>query len=95
MTEVRSAGADQTRPERALPHRVASLVPYGTVGRAGWVHDYNFIVQWFPKIGVFTGGQWNCHQFYPFSEFFSDYGVYDVKLTLPAASWWARPARQE
>ena len=31
-----------------------SLVPYGTVGRAGWVHDYHFIAQWFPKIGVLT-----------------------------------------
>jgi hypothetical protein len=60
-----------------------SLVPYGTVGRAGWVHDYNFVVQWFPKIGVFWKGAWNCHPFYPWSEFFADFGVYDVRLTLP------------
>ena len=33
-----------------------SLVPHGTVGRAGWVHDYHFIAQWFPKIGVFWNG---------------------------------------
>src|SRR5262249_9635580 len=60
-----------------------ALVPYGTVGRAGWVHDYNFIVQWFPKIGVFWKGKWNAHQFHPWTEFFADYGVYDVSLTLP------------
>jgi hypothetical protein len=60
-----------------------SQIPYGDVGRAGWIHDYNFIVQWFPKIGVIVDGRWNCHQFHPFSEFFSDYGVYDVSLTLP------------
>jgi hypothetical protein len=61
-----------------------SKIPRGDVGRAGWIHDYNFIVQWFPKIGVIVDGNWNCHQFHPWSEFFSDYGVYDVKLTLPA-----------
>jgi hypothetical protein len=58
-------------------------VPHGTVGRAGWVHDYHFIAQWFPKIGVFWNGEWNCHPFYPWTEFFADYGVYDVRLTLP------------
>ena len=60
-----------------------SLLPHGSVGRAGWVHDYNFVVQWFPKIGVFWKGEWNCHPFYPWTEFFSDFGVYDVRLTLP------------
>ncbi len=60
-----------------------SLVPYGSIGRAGWVHDYHFIAQWFPKIGVFGKGGWNCHPFYPWTEFFSDFGVYDVRLTLP------------
>ena len=61
-----------------------SRIPYGDVGRAGWVHDYHFIVQWFPKVGVIMDAKWNAHQFHPFSEFFSDYGVYDVTLTLPA-----------
>ena len=60
-----------------------SRIPHGSIGRAGWVHDYHFIVQWFPKIGVFWKGQWNCHHFHAWTEFFSDYGVYDVKLTLP------------
>jgi hypothetical protein len=48
------------------------------------VHDYHFIAQWFPKIGVFWRGEWNAHQFHPTTEFFSDYGVYDVALTVPA-----------
>jgi hypothetical protein len=60
-----------------------SHASHGSVGRAGWVHDYHFIVQWFPKIGVFWKGQWNCHPFYTWTEFFSDFGVYDVTLTLP------------
>jgi hypothetical protein len=60
-----------------------SRIPYGDVGRAGWIHDYNFIVQWFPKIGVLGEGGWNCHQFHAWTEFFSDYGNYDVRITLP------------
>jgi len=60
-----------------------ALIPYGSAGRAGWVHDYHFVAQWFPKIGVFWKGAWNCHPFYPWTEFFADFGVYDVRLTLP------------
>jgi aminopeptidase N len=47
------------------------------------VHDYHFVAQWFPKIGVFWKGAWNAHQFHATSEFFSDFGVYDVALTVP------------
>ncbi len=62
-----------------------SRVPYGAPGRAGYVHDYFFIVQWFPKLGVLRpDGTWSAHPFYSTTEFFADYGVYDVRLTLPA-----------
>ena len=72
-------------PEETVRFRIewSSRVPHGTVGRAGWVHDYHFIAQWFPKIGVFWNGEWNCHPFCAVTEFFSDYGVYDVRLTVP------------
>jgi hypothetical protein len=83
VVEVRSARP--VAPGETARFRVEweSLVPHGSVGRAGWVHDYHFIVQWFPKIGVFWKGRWNAHPFYPWTEFFSDFGVYDVRLTLP------------
>jgi hypothetical protein len=58
-------------------------IPYGDVARAGWVHDYHFIAQWFPKVGVIQDGMWNAHPFYPWTEFHSDFGTYDVRLTLP------------
>jgi hypothetical protein len=48
------------------------------------VGNYFFLGQWFPKIGVLeSGGTWNCHQFHAVTEFFSDYGVYDVRMTVP------------
>jgi hypothetical protein len=52
--------------------------------RTGTIGNYFFIAQWFPKIGVLEpGGAWNCHQFHVGTEFFSDYGVYDVRITIP------------
>ena len=53
--------------------------------RTGYKDDFLFIVQWFPKLGVYENGNgWNCHQFHANTEFFSDYGAYDVTLDLPA-----------
>jgi hypothetical protein len=54
-----------------------------TFDRTGAVGDFFFIAQWFPKLGVLEEGGWNCHQFHASTEFFSDYGVYDVRLTVP------------
>ncbi|MSO56936.1 MAG: M1 family peptidase [Acidobacteria bacterium] len=52
--------------------------------RTGAIGNYFFIAQWFPKIGVLdAAGKWNCHQFHVGTEFFSDYGVYDVRMTVP------------
>jgi len=54
-----------------------------TFARTGFRGDYYFIAHWFPKLGVFEAGGWNCHQFHAGTEFFSDYGVYDVSMTVP------------
>ena len=59
--------------------------------RTGYYQNYFMVGQWFPKIGVYeaagqryaTTGQWNCHQFHANTEFFADYGVYDVDMTVP------------
>jgi hypothetical protein len=39
--------------------------------------------QWFPKVGVWWKNAWNCHQFHANTEFFADFGTFDVKITLP------------
>ena len=54
-----------------------------TFARTGAVGNYFFIAQWFPKIGVLEDSGWNCHQFHVATEFFADFGVYDVRLTVP------------
>ena len=50
--------------------------------------DYFLFVQWFPKLGVYeqdVHGQWkwNCHQFFRQTEFYADFGVYDVTVEVP------------
>ncbi len=54
-----------------------------TFSRTGTVGSYYFIAQWFPKIGVLEDSGWNCHQFHAGTEFYADYGVYDVQITVP------------
>lgn len=54
-----------------------------TQARSGWKRDFVLGGQWFPKVGVWWNGAWNCHQYHATTEFFADFGVYDVKLTVP------------
>src|SRR6185369_7476092 len=86
--------ADRTVAAVSLPQPVP---PNGTVdidvewsakiprpfARTGYIDDYYFFGQWFPKIGVLEDAGWNTHQFHSGTEFFSDYGVYDVRMTVP------------
>ncbi len=54
-----------------------------TQARSGWRRDFVLGGQWFPKVGVWWHGAWNAHQYHNTTEFFADFGVYDVKLTVP------------
>ena len=59
-------------------------------GSAGYLHA----VQWFPKLGVFERWDadgdgveewaWNCLPYHFNSEFYADFGDYQLELTLPA-----------
>ena len=68
--------------EAAEPFKVA-LRRLRTFARTGAVGDFYFIAQWFPKIGVFEDAGWNVHQFHSATEFFADFGTYDVTLDVP------------
>ncbi len=56
-----------------------------TFARTGYRGNYYFLAHWFPKLGVYEAEGWNCHQFHAGTEFYSDYGVYDVSMTVPEA----------
>jgi Peptidase family M1 domain len=53
------------------------------VERTGYTRDFYMVGQWFPKVGVWWKNQWNCHQFHATTEFFADFGTFDVNLTVP------------
>jgi hypothetical protein len=54
-----------------------------TFARTGYRGDYYFFAHWFPKLGVFEGDGWNCHQYHATTEYYSDYGNYRVEMTVP------------
>jgi len=59
--------------------------------RTGYRHEFFLVGQWYPKLGVYepagirgrTLGGWNCHQFHAASEFYADFGEFDVDFTVP------------
>jgi len=53
------------------------------IARTGYKRTFLLAGQWFPKVGVWWHGQWNCHQFHALTEFFADFGTFDVNITLP------------
>jgi hypothetical protein len=89
-----TAKDDQTVAELPLPQPV---LPNGVVevnfkftaqlpevfARTGYKGDFHMVGQWFPKIGVRQNDQWECHWFHVNTEFFADFGTYDVSLTVP------------
>ena len=86
---------DRTVAEVLLPRPVApgetisvamdfvSRLPRVAV-RTGAKGDFFLVAQWFPKIGVLEEKGWNCHQYHATSEFFSDFGDYDVSIDVPS-----------
>lgn len=86
---------DRTSAEVQLPRPVApgetisvsidfrSRLPRVST-RTGWKGAFFLVAQWFPKIGVLEEKGWNCHQFHGLSEFFADFGDYDVSIDVPA-----------
>ncbi len=54
-----------------------------SIARNGYKRDFIMGAQWFPKVGVLWHGEWNCHQYHADTEFFADFGTYNVNLTIP------------
>jgi len=57
-----------------------------TIARAGYSKDFYLFCHWFPQLGVYEKDRaglwgWNCHQFFRNTEFYADFGVYDVRIT--------------
>ncbi len=81
--------------DRPLPPHSVTLIAiawhhqvprFGRTGReqfpAGWLYQ---VAQWYPRLAVYDDVRgWNTDQYIGSSEFYLEYGDFDVTLTLPA-----------
>lgn len=55
------------------------------VERTGFMGSFHFVGQWFPKLArLEQNGQFSHFAFHPQSEFYADFGDYDVTLSVPS-----------
>ncbi len=64
------------------PFRVK--IPKGVISRLGHVGQSYQITQWFPKPAVYDETGWHPISYLDQGEFYSEYGRFDVSITLPA-----------
>lgn len=64
-----------------IPFRV--VIPSGLISRLGHIGQSYQISQWFPKPAVYDGFGWHPMPYLGQGEFFSEFGTYDVHITLP------------
>ena len=51
--------------------------------RTGFAGDFVLAGQWYPKLAVYDRGGWDTEPWHANAEFFADFGVYDLDLTVP------------
>lgn len=64
----------------STPFRVKIPKVFSRLGHAGQAY---YISQWFPKPAVYDRNGWHPMPYLDQGEFYSEYGSYDVKITLP------------
>lgn len=83
VAQLELPGSIQPGQSIQLEIEFSAQLPSPPIDRNGAASGFFFVAQWFPKVGVLEETGWNCHQFHSPGEFFSDFGVYDVRITLP------------
>jgi hypothetical protein len=66
----------------STPFRVK--IPDGKFSRLGHTGQAYYITQWFPKPAVYDAQGWHAMPYLTQGEFYSEFGSYDVTITLPA-----------
>ena len=65
----------------STPFRVK--IPKGVTSRLGHIGESYQISQWYPKPSVYDKDGWHQMSYLDQGEFYSDFGSFDVKITLP------------
>jgi hypothetical protein len=58
-------------------------IPIGEFSRLGHIQQQYQITQWYPKPAVYDRNGWNPMPYLDQGEFYSEFGTYDVHITLP------------
>src|SRR5690554_128098 len=58
-------------------------IPKGVTSRLGHIGQTYQITQWFPKPAVYDRNGWHPMSYLDQGEFYSEYGDFDVRITLP------------
>jgi len=67
--------------EISTPFRVK--IPSGKISRLGHIGQSYQITQWYPKPAVYDKNGWHQMPYLNQGEFYSEFGEYDVSITLP------------
>lgn len=65
----------------STPFRIK--IPSGQISRLGHIEQSYQITQWYPKPAVYDARGWNAFPYLNQGEFYSEYGSFDVSITLP------------
>lgn len=65
----------------STPFRVK--IPSGNISRLGHIDQSYQITQWYPKPAVYDQNGWHAMPYLNQGEFYSEYGSFDVRITLP------------
>lgn len=98
VSRLAPTGPDETVAELTLPAPVeagatikldlkfTAQLPE-VFARTGYKGEFHLVGQWFPKLGVRIGPpgaeRWECQPLAVTTEFFADFGTYDVSITVP------------
>jgi hypothetical protein len=66
----------------STPFRVK--IPSGSISRLGHIGQSYQITQWYPKPAVYDRDGWHPMPYLTQGEFYSEFGSFDVEITLPA-----------
>ena len=97
---------EPVRPGDKITLRIGFTVKLPQIfARMGVAGDFVMAGQWYPKVAVYEpagvrGGNegWNLHQYHGNSEFYGDFGLYNVRIDVPesylvaATGFQTRPA---
>jgi hypothetical protein len=94
---------DPTNPDIVRVFLPASLLPQGSIeltipfvlkipasfSRLGRIGTSYQLTQWYPKPAVYDMDGWHPVPYLDFGEFYSEFGSFDVRITLPENYWVA------